>query len=78
MTSSARRLGLAVRPLLDSRWLLFGYYGLRGLSLLFLPFAFDLGAAWALFFIVFYGLDWVATVPPTVRLAADIFGKRAR
>lgn len=59
----------------SSRWLLFWYYGLRGLSLLFLPYAFDLGRPGLLFFIVFYGLDWVATVPPTVRLTADLFGK---
>lgn len=59
----------------DSRWLLCWYYGLRGLSLLFLPFA--LGSTYlTLFaFIVFYGLDWVATVPPTVALTANIFGK---
>jgi MFS family permease len=60
---------------LDSRWLLLWYYGLRGLSLLFLPFAFSAGYLGLLAFIVFYGLDWVATVPPTVSLTADIFGK---
>jgi len=58
----------------DSRRLLAWYYGLRGMSLLFLPFA--LGgpgtALWA--FAVFYGLDWIATVPPTVKLATDAFG----
>jgi len=60
----------------DNRKLLFWYYGLRGLSLLFLPYAYDTGM-WGLgIFIVFYGLDWVATVPPTVRLTADLFGKR--
>ncbi len=61
---------------LDSRGLLAWYYGLRGLSLLFLPFAFDNGSLGLMGFVVFYGLDWVATVPPTVRLAADIFGRR--
>ena len=61
---------------LDSRLLLFWYYGLRGLSLLFLPFAFGAGYVGLLLFIVFYGLDWVATVPPTVALTADIFGKQ--
>ncbi|HEX6548793.1 MAG TPA: MFS transporter [Candidatus Dormibacteraeota bacterium] len=61
---------------LDSRWLLGWYYGLRGLSLLFLPFAFSAGYLGLLAFIVFYGLDWVATVPPTVALTADIFGKQ--
>ena len=59
----------------DSRWLLFWYYGLRGLSLLFLPFAYRAGYAGLLIFIVFYGLDWVATVPPTVSLTAQIFGR---
>jgi MFS family permease len=58
----------------DSRWLLFWYYALRGLSLMFLPFSgFD--AVSLTVFAVFYGLDWIATVPPTVRLAGDIFGK---
>jgi predicted MFS family arabinose efflux permease len=58
----------------DSRWLLFWYYGLRGLSLLFLPFAFGLQYFGLALFIVFYGLDWVATVPPTVQLARRVFG----
>jgi MFS family permease len=61
---------------MDSRWLLFWYYGLRGLSLLFLPYAFGIQYFGLILFIVFYGLDWVATVPPTVALAADTFGKR--
>jgi MFS family permease len=61
---------------LDSRWLLFWYYGLRGLSLLFLPYAFGLQYFGLILFIVFYGLDWVATVPPTIALTADTFGKR--
>jgi len=60
----------------DSRWLLFWYYGLRGLSLLFLPYAFGVQYFGLILFIVFYGLDWVATVPPTVALTADTFGKR--
>jgi len=57
----------------DNRWLLAWYYALRGLSLLFLPLAsFSL---WGLSpFAVFYGLDWIATVPPTVRLTATRFG----
>lgn len=59
----------------DNRWLLCWYYGLRGLSLLFLPYALGSANLALLAFIVFYGLDWVATVPPTVRLAADSFGK---
>lgn len=57
----------------DNRWLLFWYYGLRGLSLLFLPYAGMSLPALGLF-AVFYGLDWVATVPPTVKLTAREFG----
>jgi predicted MFS family arabinose efflux permease len=57
----------------DNRWLLFWYYGLRGLSLLYLPFT-DFSLYGLSLFLMFYGLDWVATVPPTVRLAADRFG----
>jgi predicted MFS family arabinose efflux permease len=59
----------------DSRRLLAGYYGLRGLSLVFLPYAFAGPHASLAVFALFYGLDWVATVPPTVRLTADAFGK---
>ncbi|HEX9364002.1 MAG TPA: MFS transporter [Candidatus Dormibacteraeota bacterium] len=58
----------------DSRWLLFLYYGLRGLSLLLLPFVFGSPQFALILFIVFYGLDWVATVPPTVQLARRVFG----
>jgi predicted MFS family arabinose efflux permease len=59
----------------DSRKLLSWYYGLRGLSLFFLPTALagTPGARWG--FATFYGLDWIATVPPTVRLTADTFGR---
>ncbi|HKX17394.1 MAG TPA: MFS transporter [bacterium] len=60
----------------DSRYLLCWYYGLRGLSLLFLPYALGTSFAPMAAFAVFYGLDWVATVPPTVRLTADVFGKQ--
>ena len=59
----------------DSRYLLFWYYGLRGLSLMFLPFSFDYSFYGLSLFAVFYGLDWIATVPPTVRLAEKSFGK---
>jgi sugar phosphate permease len=59
----------------DSRLLLFWYYGLRGLSLIFLPFSFDYSFYGLSMFAVFYGLDWIATVPPTVRLAEKSFGK---
>jgi len=59
----------------DSRKLLFWYYGLRGLSLMFLPYALDGGQSSLFIFSVFYGLDWIATVPPTVKLAGQEFGK---
>lgn len=59
----------------DSRWLLFWYYGLRGLSLLYLPFT-DFSIYGLSLFAVFYGLDWIATVPPTVKLAAERFGEK--
>ena len=58
----------------DNRWLLFWYYGLRGISLLFLPFS-DFTFYGLSLFAVFYGLDWVATVPPTVKLTAQHFGR---
>lgn len=59
----------------DPRKLLFAYYGLRGLALAALPFLdFDLVSLSV--FAVFYGLDWLATVPPTVRLATETFGER--
>jgi predicted MFS family arabinose efflux permease len=60
----------------SNRWLLFTYYGLRGLSLLFLPQAFDPTTHRLSIFAVFYGLDWIATVPPTIALTAKIFGTR--
>jgi sugar phosphate permease len=59
---------------IDNRILLFTYYGLRGISLLFLPVALDASFAGLSFFAIFYGLDWIATVPPTVRLATQAFG----
>ncbi len=59
----------------DPRRLLFVYYGLRGLSLLALPFI-DFGPASLTAFAVFYGLDWIATVPPTVKLTNEAFGPR--
>ncbi|HEY4265951.1 MAG TPA: MFS transporter [Micropepsaceae bacterium] len=59
----------------DSKKLLAWYYGLRGLSLLFLPFAFDFTLYGLSLFAIFYGLDWIATVPPTVRLAGKAFGE---
>jgi sugar phosphate permease len=59
----------------SSRHLLFAYYTLRGLSLLYLPFTLQGGAHGLAWFAIFYGLDWVATVPPTVRLAGEAFGR---
>ncbi len=58
----------------DNRWLLFWYYALRGLSLLYLPLS-DFTFYGLSLFAVFYGLDWIATVPPTVRLTAERFGR---
>jgi sugar phosphate permease len=58
----------------DNRKLLFWYYGLRGLSLFWLPFSTFSFYGLSLF-AMFYGLDWIATVPPTVKLAAQAFGK---
>jgi len=59
----------------DPRLLLFWYYALRGLSLLALPYLFGAPRFGLILFIVFYGLDWVATVPPTVMLTAETFGR---
>jgi sugar phosphate permease len=58
----------------DNRVLLAWYYGLRGLSLLYLPFAFDMSVYGLSLFSVFYGLDWIAGVPPTVRLLTRVVG----
>jgi sugar phosphate permease len=58
----------------DNRFLLFWYYGLRGLSLMYLPFAFDMSFYVLSLFSVFYGLDWIASVPPTVRLLTGVVG----
>jgi len=59
----------------DSRILLVIYYGLRSLALFSVPFV--LGPTVEpplLFFVVFYGLDWIATVPPTIELIRRYFG----
>jgi sugar phosphate permease len=58
----------------DPRRLLAWYYAFRGLAIIALPVAFGSGYA-LVAFAVFYGLDWVATVPPTVALTADHFGR---
>ncbi len=59
----------------SSRHLLFAYYSLRGLSLLYLPYTLAHGTENLNWFAIFYGLDWIATIPPTVRLTADVFGR---
>ena len=59
----------------DARYLLVAYYALRGVSLLLLPSLLSPGvepATWV--FVVFYGLDWIATVPPTIALCRRHFG----
>jgi sugar phosphate permease len=58
----------------DSRILLMTYYGLRGLALLYLPYGFVSESHGLSLFAVFYGLDWIATVPPTVALTRQAFG----
>jgi len=57
----------------DCRKLLFWYYGLRGLSLFWLPYS-DFTLYGLGLFAMFYGLDWIATVPPTIKLAGQAFG----
>lgn len=58
----------------DNRKLLFWYYGLRGLSLMWLPYS-TFTFYGLIVFAMFYGLDWIATVPPTVKLCGREFGK---
>ncbi|UDF05092.1 MFS transporter [Asticcacaulis sp. AND118] len=58
----------------DPRWLLFIYYGLRGIALLFLPES-TFTVMGLTPFAIFYGLDWIATVPPTLKLTAQRFGR---
>lgn len=59
---------------IDPRKLLFGYYALRGLSLLVLHPVLEASGPGLAGFMVFYGMDWVATVPPTVVLCTEVFG----
>jgi predicted MFS family arabinose efflux permease len=59
----------------DPRRLLSVYYGLRGAALVALPCV-DLNATNLTVFAIFYGLDWIATVPPTVKLANQAFGEQ--
>lgn len=59
----------------DNRWLLFWYYSLRGASLVLLPYSLMEGSFILLaIFTVFYGLDWIATIPPTIGITRQIFG----
>ena len=59
----------------DPKLLLVFYYGLRGLALFTVPYVLGPTAEPPLwFFIVFYGLDWIATVPPTIALTREYFG----
>jgi MFS family permease len=60
----------------DPRKLLGIYYAIRGLSLIYLPYSGFSGTA-LIIFAVFYGLDWIATVPPTLRLSNEAFGDRS-
>ncbi|MEL0041509.1 MAG: MFS transporter, partial [Ilumatobacter sp.] len=59
---------------IDPRRLLLAYYSFRGLSLFFLPVIHD-NVSIAVFAVLF-GLDYIATVPPTIMLCADLFGRR--
>jgi predicted MFS family arabinose efflux permease len=58
----------------DNRWLLGVYYGFRGLSLIWLPYS-GFSIVGLSGFAIFYGLDFIATIPPTVRLIARKFGR---
>ncbi|KAG1539652.1 hypothetical protein G6F50_014472 [Rhizopus delemar] len=58
----------------DPRKLLFVYYALRGLSLIFLPYS-DFSFYSLSIFAIFFGLDWIATVPPTLRLTTEAWAR---
>ncbi len=60
----------------DPRKLLGFYYAVRGLSLMYLPYS-GFSATSLTIFAVLYGLDWIATVPPTLRLTNEAFGDRS-
>jgi predicted MFS family arabinose efflux permease len=62
--------------LVDSRKLLFVYYSLRGAALVYLPFSTFSFISLSMFAVI-YGLDWIATVPPTLRLTTEAFGETA-
>jgi predicted MFS family arabinose efflux permease len=58
----------------DNRWLLVGYYTFRGLALMWLPYS-DFTIVGLSIFAVFFGLDFIATVPPTAKISAKAFGR---
>lgn len=58
----------------DNRWLLVGYFGFRGLSLIWLPYS-GFSLVGLSLFAMFYGLDFIATLPPSVNLTAQTFGR---
>jgi predicted MFS family arabinose efflux permease len=60
----------------DPRKLLFVYYSVRGVALIYLPYS-DFSFISLSLFAVFYGLDWIATIPPTLRLTTEAFGEGA-
>jgi predicted MFS family arabinose efflux permease len=60
----------------DPRRLLFLYYGLRGAALIYLPYS-NFSPISLSVFAVFYGLDWIATVPPTLKLTTEAFGEQS-
>ena len=72
-------IGVTTSGWLTDRWdparLLFAFYTLRGLSLFFLPLVLGETALGMAAFVVVFGLDWVATVPPTVALTVGAFGR---
>ena len=59
----------------DNRILLCCYYGFRGFALLYLPFALDMSFYGLTLFSIVYGLDWIASAPPTVRLLSSVVGR---
>jgi predicted MFS family arabinose efflux permease len=72
-------IGVTTSGWLTDRWdparLLFCFYALRGLSLFFLPIVLGQTALGTAAFVVVFGLDWVATVPPTVAITVAAFGR---
>jgi MFS family permease len=65
--------GWMIDKVQPQRWLAL-VYALRGVSLLFLPFVHDFTGL--VFFSIIYGLDWFATVPPSMAITADTFGRQ--